>query len=423
MAAPHATRGVVCPFCSLTCDDLVIEADGPRLRLREPACPVAEREFARDLPEDVAPLVGGRPASLEEAVARAAEILARARLPLFGGLGTDVAGIRAVLALAERTGGILDHAGSRGLMANIRTLQDGGWVTTTLAEVRNRADFVLLVGTDTTAVAPRFVERCLAPTETLFGPIRRELAYLGDGLAPAPGFAATTLPCPPGSLAEALLALRALVAGTTPRAETAADLPMAALAELAGKLRAAHYPVVVWAAGELPGTSPELLVGTLAGLIKELNMKGRCAGLPLAGPDNVIGTNQVCAWQAGVPLRTGFMAGVPDHDPLRWSAPSLLASGAVDALLWLSSLRDQPVPETEAPTIALLRPGNTLPRPVEVVIPVGTPGLDHAGSVYRTDSVVSLPVGALRATGLPTAAEALRRIGAGLAGAQAALEG
>ena len=52
----------------------------------------------------------------------------------------------------------------RGLLANLRAMQDGGWVTATLAEVRNRADLVLLVGTDTRALAPRLVERCLAPT-------------------------------------------------------------------------------------------------------------------------------------------------------------------------------------------------------------------------------------------------------------------
>ena len=45
-----------------------------------------------------------------------------------------------------------------------------------------------------------------------------------------------------------------------------------------------------------------------------------------------------------------------------------------------------------------------------MLIPVGTPGLDHAGSVYRTDAVVSLPVRRLRATGLPSVAEVLEAI-------------
>jgi formylmethanofuran dehydrogenase subunit B len=44
------------------------------------------------------------------------------------------------------------------------------------------------------------------------------------------------------------------------------------------------------------------------------------------------------------------------------------------------------------------------------MIPIGTPGLDHAGSVNRTDAVVTLPLRALRNTGLPTAAAVLDAI-------------
>jgi formylmethanofuran dehydrogenase subunit B len=75
------------------------------------------------------------------------------------------------------------------------------------------------------------------------------------------------------------------------------------------------------------------------------------------------------------------------------------------------------MPDVVLPTIALLRPGNTVPRAVDVLIPVGTPGLDHDGAVYRTDSVVSLPVRRLREAGLPSAADVLRGIAARLGGA------
>lgn len=402
---------VVCPFCALACDDLSIEAAGGTLRVVNTDCPIARHEFARPSPT-AGPLVGGAPASLDEALARAAALLAASRLPLFAGLGTDVAGMRAVLALAERTGGIVDHWATRGLMANLRAMQDGGWVTTTLAEVRNRADLVLFVGTDGRATAPRFVERCLAPAATLFGPLARHLVYLGEGLEPAPGIGAAIarLSCPSERLPEAVAILRALVAGHKVGAGAPPGLDLAALAELAERLRAARYPVIVWAAHELPGRHPDLAVGSLAALTRELNAKGRAAGLPLAGPDNVIGCNQVCGWQAGVPLRTNFAAGVPDHDPRRWSAQRLLAEGSVDRLVWIASLRDAPPPLTEVPTVVLLRPGNALPQAAEVVIPVGVPGLDHEGAVYRTDGVVSLPVRRLRDNALPSVAEALRRL-------------
>ena len=245
--------------------------------------------------------------------------------------------MREVLALAERTGGIVDHAGSRGLLANVRAMQDGGTVTATLAEVRNRADLVLLVGTDTKAIAPRLIERCLAPSATLFGPIERRLVHLGP--APAvPG--AEALSCPAEALGEVLAVLRALAAGGRITAEAVAGLPVASLRDLATRLREARYPVILWAARDLPGNHPDLVTGTLAGLIRDLNAKGRCSGVPLVGPDNIVGVNQVCAWQTGGPLRTSFASGAPDHDPVRWSTSAALAAGAADCLVWISSFGD-----------------------------------------------------------------------------------
>lgn len=412
MMLSRAIEDVVCPFCSLACDDLAVAAEGEALQVRAGTCPIAEREFARPAVA-TGPTVDGAPATLEAAVDRAAALLGNARLPLYGGLGTDLAGTREVLALAERTGGVVDHTGSAGLLANLRAMQDGGWVTTTLAEVRNRADLLLFVATDATAVAPRFVERCVAVRKTLFGPLTRDLVYLGDGLRPAAGASGTMLPCAPERLAGAVALLRALVAGAAPD-----DAPPDLIA-LAGKLRAASYPVIVWAAAELPGRHADLLVGALAGLTRDLNATRRCAGLPLAGPNNIIGVNQACAWQTGVPLRTNFATAVPDHDPARWSSAALLAAGTVDALLWIATLRALPVPEGAPPTVALVRPGDP-PPPAEVVIPVGVPGLDHAGSLYRTDGVVAVPVRPLRELGLPSAAAVLRRIGKALGAASTA---
>ena len=407
-------KEVVCPFCSLGCDDLEVEVTDTTARLLGPGCPAATAGFGRP-PGDATPMVAGATASLEDATARAAQRLGRSALPLFAGLGTDVAGMRAVLALAERTGGILDHAGASGLLANIRAWQDGGTVTTTLAEVRNRADLVLVVATDVAAVASRFPERCLAPATGLFGPISRRIVHLGPG-RPLP--AADILPCPADRVAEVLAVLRALAAGRRIAAETAGGIAMAALAALARSLQAATYPVIVWAARDLPERHLDLTVGAIAGLLRDLNAKGRCCGLPLTGPDNIVGVNQVCAWQTGVPLRTSLASGAPDHDPARWSTSALL--GVADCLVWISTLGKQAPPAWRGPCIALVWPGQPVPAGAEVVIPVGTPGLDHAGSVYRTDGVVALPLRRLRDTGLPAAAVVLDAIRTRLAARSAA---
>ena len=225
---------------------------------------------------------------------------------------------------------------------------------------------------------------------------------------------AEALSCPAEALGEVLAVLRALAAGGRITADTVAGLPVASLRDLATRLREARYPVILWAARDLPGNHPDLVTGTLAGLIRDLNAKGRCSGVPLVGPDNIVGANQVCAWQTGGPLRTSFASGGPDHDPVRWSTSATIAAGAADCLVWISSIGTQALPDWPGPTVALVRPGHALPGAVAVAIPVGTPGLDHAGSVYRMDGVVSLPLRALRDTGLPSVAQALARIRAAL---------
>jgi formylmethanofuran dehydrogenase subunit B len=55
-----------------------------------------------------------------------------------------------------------------------------------------------------------------------------------------------------------------------------------------------------------------------------------------------------------------------------------------------------------------------LPQPPVVFIPIGTPGVDHAGRLVRVDNVVSLPLKDLGRAPLPRAAEILAAIEAAL---------
>jgi formylmethanofuran dehydrogenase subunit B len=51
-----------------------------------------------------------------------------------------------------------------------------------------------------------------------------------------------------------------------------------------------------------------------------------------------------------------------------------------------------------------------LSQPPHVFIPVGTPGIDHAGAMVRCDNVVSLPLKDLGRSQLPRAADVLAAI-------------
>jgi formylmethanofuran dehydrogenase subunit B len=254
-------------------------------------------------------------------------------------------------------------------------------------------------------VAPRLLERVLRPQRTLDseGAPARRIVQLGGEPPGWPGI--EHLACAPERLLGEVGLLRALAGGRKLPAEPR-------IVELGQALTGARYALVVWAAGSLPDAEP--IAAHLAALTQTLNLRGRAAGLPLAGPDNVIGANQLASWQTGVPLPLSLSAGLPDHDPVGWSGRALLARDAADGLLWISTLDDLEPPAAGLPTVMLARPGFLPSTAVEVLIPVGIPGLDHAGSLYRTDGVVALPVRPLRDAGLPTAAGVLERIAAAL---------
>lgn len=399
-----------CPFCGLVCDDIRVAVDATGARAESPACARAVRLFP--VPARGTALVAGQAAEPAAAYRAAAALLVRAQRPLIGGLACDVTGHRAALALAERTGGVVDHMNGAAQFRNWLAYQDGGWMTTTLSEVRNRADLIVLAGTDTRRF-PRFFERCLAP-ESQFGELRRRLVVLGSDLSAEAAHAVSpdlVIPLPNARLGELCGALRARLAGRRLDADTVAGVPMDQVDALLETLRAARYGVLVWNAAELTFPHADLAIQAMVDLVKDLNQTTRWSGLPLGGNDGDTSAAQVCTWQAGYPLRTAFEASGPHYQPLLFDTARLLETREVDALLWIAALDPERVPPAAAcPRIVLGRPDMVFADPPDVFIPVAVPGVHHAGFMHRMDGVVALPLQGHTPADLPSVAQALAAI-------------
>ena len=80
------------PFCGLLPDDLVVERTEEGLKVLKNGCGQSVAGFERKLPPS-SPQVGGKDVSLGEAIKQAAKLLGKAKLPLYGGLATDVEGM------------------------------------------------------------------------------------------------------------------------------------------------------------------------------------------------------------------------------------------------------------------------------------------------------------------------------------------
>ena len=420
-ASSELYENVTCPFCGMLCDDLDIERKGTALEVRKNGCGKAIAGFQRELPE-ASPMVEGKEAALPEAVQAAAALINQARMPLYGGLATDVDGMRAVMALAERTGGIVDHALSEGQYRNLRVLQTTGWTMSTLTETRNRADLIIVVGNDLEKLHPRFFERIVHPPHSMFDVTapKRTVVVLGKGpgRSAAKGYGVgevVSLPCDIEQVGEVLGVLRARLRGFGVKPVNIAGVTLAKIDALAERCRQAKYGVVVWAPPSLDFPCAELTVDQITGLVKDLNQTTRFAGLSLGGAEGATTAGAVSTWQSGYPLRLSYASGAPDYDPYRYAIGRMLADGEGDLLVWIASFAlDLTPPATKVPTILLGTPGIELAKPPAVFIPVGTPGVDHAGSLVRCDNVVSLPLKDLGRSELPRVADVLASIEAAL---------
>ncbi|HHW65486.1 MAG TPA: formylmethanofuran dehydrogenase [Rhodocyclaceae bacterium] len=432
-----------CPFCSLLCDGFSVRA-GAALELIGSDCPRARAALAAfDGLGRVTPWVDGASASLDAALDAAADRLAAARLPLFGGLATDVQGMRALYRLANMGGAIFDHAHGEAMMPALRMLQDRGQMFTTLAEIRNRADLIVCVGTDAVSNHPEFFRRC-APAAGRDSAARVVFLAAGEGTPTAadiPWASAVEAVRPAGDIFDAVAMLSALVdgrrvamgdaggvrSGAAGQAAVPAAAPRSAdasseLSALADAMRSARYCVIVWEPACLPPQGS--LVGeALLRLLMNLNRKTRAGAFTLGGNDGAQTANGAMSWLSGLPLRSRVGPQGVHHDPLQYATARLLDERAVDLLLWVASFTpDLAPPATALPRIVLGHPGlaASCAQPGTVFIPVATPGINADGHLLRADSVVSLPLHAVRDDGLPTVADVARALLARLVGVAAA---
>jgi formylmethanofuran dehydrogenase subunit B len=313
--------------------------------------------------------IRGDPATFEAATEEAARLIGASRMPIFAGLGADVAGARAAIRLAQRLGGAIDHMHADALLRDLDAMRAGGMMTTTPNEARLRADLLLLVGRGLTAAWPDLPQRLLAPRQDA----RRVVWLCGGAEADAHAGSITRIGDAEEDLPVLLATVRALCGGR-PAGDVAA--PVAALA---ADLARAKFGVAVWSAATLDALTIEMLCG----LVNDLNAATRFSGLPLAAADNAAAVLDVSGWLTGFPPRCGFARGA-EHDSWRFDAVRLVDSGEADCAIWISALgAARPTWTRDVPTI-LLACDEALAGKTAVAIKVGRPGIDH-------DAVLHLP--------------------------------
>lgn len=380
-----------CPACGLLCDDIDIS------QLNANTCAKSVVFFSQKS-AFVTPQIAGKPATLSEAIAKATELISQAKHPLFSGLSTDVTGFRAVFNLAQKTNGTLKHMNAASSQRNLNVLQSTGWQTTTLTEVKNRADVIVCFGTDVASHNPRFFERNVDCDGLFISAQNRQLIFVGNAqnndLNRSDALKASwILPCRADDLPSVTGALRALVQNKPLNTPNIGGISLADLTALADKLKQAKYAVLIWIAKDLDFKFAELSIQNITQTVATLNETTRAGGLALGGSDGDTSANYANTWLSGLALND--------------------SEAAHDAVVYINSFSaNKPAPTTELSLIVIgngnLQTAST--QTPDVFIPVATPGLDCSGTLFRVDSSVVLPLKKVRETDLPTLSDVMKQI-------------
>lgn len=380
--APHPPsnspqEGVVCPFCAMLCDDLSLPLDNGALTAEKLACTKARAGFSLALDQPRRnPMLNGREVDWPEAITHAQTLLEAAHLPVFHGLLGDLADCQGALRLAEHYGGVVDHADGDAMAVALSVFQDSGWITTSLGEVRNRADLFVLLGDSIDEHLPRFRERLFDTTERLHTTESAEVVTLA------------------GNPIDILDEIRTLLHGRPLPA------PLEQASELHTRIRDSRYPVFVPIVDDPPVA--ELIVRAAADLVRLLNDDSRAALLMLSPSIGSATAQHAGTWQGGFGIRTGFAAGYPEQDLHRHAAGRLLTNGEADLLVWISTLDAGPRPVCRQPSIVIGHPATQFDAsPPDVFLPCAVPGVQRGGFMHRADGLHMLPLRSLVASDLP----------------------
>jgi len=398
-----------CPFCSLLCDDIQLEAKNNNLKLLNSKCPILINSLKRKINEQFS-RINGQKTNITEAINNLSSLLKKSKSTLFTGMGTDIKGTKATLKIADKFKCIIDHFSGDSYVKNIKSVQEVGGFFLTLSELKNRSDTIIIIQSSGDEL-PRLFEKYIFSKETINNLKKRKVVFIGNKL---PKFIYKNkkklhfdhIKLNSISLLNFISSLRNSINSEISEIK---DKKIVSLLKL---FKQTNYGSILWSVKELDNSISDLIVTEINLLIQDLNKFTRFAGLSLGGSEHILTVNEVLLWQTGFPIRTSFEKGFPVHDIDQFSTKRLIDEKEIELVIWINSFNEKKIIiNKKIKTVLIGIPTHPQKKDVDIFIPVGTPGLDHNSHLLRIDKVVSLPLKKIRNISLPSVDYVLNKVG------------
>jgi len=444
-------QSVTCPICGCCCDDIELTVENNKIVKVKNGCSLCESKFLGFNSEHriKTPLIrkDGKlvPVSMDEAVHKAAEILANANYPIiYGWSSTNCEAQRVGIELAEEIGSINDNTAVVCHGPSLLGVQEVGLPTCTLGQIRHRADLIIYWGCDPWSAHPRHLERYTSFTEGRFEAsewkayMQKVKAYAGKkkmqsierlgivtkprrqhpevcqvaGLPPAMAakggrklividvrksmtaeMADYFIKVEPNKDYEVMQALRALIRDEELDVDEVAGVPVEYLQEVADAMVNCEFGVIFFGMGLTQSAGKMRNIEVAISLVRDLNVRTKFAIQPMRGHYNVTGAGIVSAWQSGYPYAVDYSLGYPRYNPGETTCMDVLLREESDASLIIGADPGANFPKkavahmVKTPLIVIDPHLNPTAMLGDVVFPSAFAGIEEGGTAYRMDHV------------------------------------
>jgi len=382
-------KDVICTFCGCLCDDIIIETEGEKIVKNTNGCAISKERFVGHMENRcLTPTVKGKTVTLDEAIAKAVEIIAASKRFLIYGLSsTENDAQREAYRLAELAGGVVDNTTSVCHGPTILGAQESG--------ERHRADIVIYWGANPAAAHPRHIPHYIRqPGEYIKDPKKDRQIWLVDVRETTTArMVDRFIKINPATDLEVIQTLRALIRGTKLDVTEVGGIDIKDLEEIATVMKTAKYGVLFFGLGLTQSFGRHRNIDAAIRLIQDLNAHTKWGLMPMRGHYNVSGANKTSTWVTGYPYAIDFARGYPRFSPGEYTAVDMLARGEADALLNIAADPAAHFPRAavahlaKIPVINIDPKFNMTSKLAEVNIPAAIAGIECDGAATRMDGL------------------------------------
>jgi formylmethanofuran dehydrogenase subunit B len=113
----------------------------------------------------------------------------------------------------------------------------------------------------------------------------------------------------------------------------------------------------------------------------------------------------------GFASRVKFIGNTFKHDRVAYNNKVLIDNQNVDTIIHISTLTSNKIKlDKRCFNIVLGHPNSSFSSVPDIFIPVGIPGIDYDGIMFRTDNVVSVALKKIREIKLPSTVDIINRL-------------